>query len=39
VRQYFRRLPGHPAHARDVQEEIEMSGNQLGLNRQTGDLR
>src|SRR3984957_20119664 len=27
VRQYFRRLPGHPAHARDVQEEIEMSAN------------
>ena len=39
LREYLRRLPGHPAHAGDVQEEVEMSGNQLGVKRQTGDLR
>ena len=31
VREHLRRLPGHPANARNVQEEIEVSGNRLGL--------
>jgi hypothetical protein len=38
-REHLRRLPGHPAHAGDVQEEGEVSGVHLGVSEGNGDLR
>ena len=39
MREYFRRLPGHPAHARDVQEEREVSGVHLAMTMTMGASR
>ncbi len=36
LREHLRRLPGHPANARDVQEKSEVSGNHLGVRRKWG---
>ena len=38
-REYLRRLPCHPAHAGDVQEEGQVSGVHLGVTKTNGDLR
>ncbi len=39
LREYLRRLPCHPAHAGDVQEEGKVSGVHLGVTKTNGDLR
>ena len=37
--EYLRRLPCHPAHAGDVQEEGEVNGVHLVVTKANGDLR
>ena len=37
--EYLRRLPCHPAHAGDVQEEGEVNGVHLVVTKTNGDLR
>ena len=39
MREYLRRLPGHPAHARDVQEEKQVNGVHLVVTKTMGALR
>jgi hypothetical protein len=39
LREHLWRLPCHPAHAGDVQEEGEVSGVHLGVTKTKGDLR
>jgi hypothetical protein len=39
VREYLRRLPGHPAHAGDVQEESQVIGVHLAVTKTMGALR
>ncbi len=39
LREYLRRLPGHPAHARDVQEESQVSGVHLVVTKTMGASR
>ena len=39
VREYLRWLPGHPAHARDVQEEDQVSGVHLVVMKTMGASR
>ena len=39
LREYLWRLPGHPAHARDVQEEDQVNGVHLVVTKTMGALR
>ena len=39
LREYLRRLPGHPAHAGDVQEESQVSGVHLVMTKSMGASR
>jgi 4TM region of pyridine nucleotide transhydrogenase, mitoch len=39
LHQHLRRLPCHPAHAGNVQEESQVSGKHLGVSKGNGDLR